>query len=160
MSIYLFIIFLSYIIGGCYNSDVHECSNGHCIPRMYNCSEDIKACGDVNDECEEITADETHVDFLSSIFRYILVFVAFVCIISLLKVMFKKGRRKCGDIAENLEECLRGLGTRCRRCRNSVCFWKYSLMCTHTSFNHSTFNLNSFFGTFIFKKSPLLIRLI
>ncbi|XP_045204420.2 uncharacterized protein LOC123557182 [Mercenaria mercenaria] len=112
--------FVTYHTGSCDESDVSTCSNGRCIPLEYNCSENIKACGEVDDKCTEEAADENIRDWFGNVIRYLFILIGFICIICLLKVMVKQGKRKCGQLLDGMGDCFRDIRLKCADCRRSV----------------------------------------
>ncbi|XP_060566836.1 uncharacterized protein LOC132725677 [Ruditapes philippinarum] len=113
--------FISYHTGTCHESFSHQCSNGHCIPYLYNCSDSINACGDVDYNCDDDTMDtvESGIGF-GDIIKYVLIVIACICIFHLLKSIGKWAKQKYRNATDCVEDSCCNMRLKCTNCCKTV----------------------------------------
>ncbi|XP_053399472.1 uncharacterized protein LOC123559004 [Mercenaria mercenaria] len=140
--------FVSYHTGSCYGSDVHECSNGHCVSKEYACSSDFDVCGDTDSNCgvaetSEAVASESVAATIFSVIA-VIIFVLFTvfgfcmvhrngrggsgcgCLREICECVCECAGRCCEGIADICANCCRCTREKCSSCGESIGTFKTS----------------------------------
>lgn len=77
--------------GTCEEQGTYKCDNGRCIPNAYSCSNEINACGHVQDNCSnDEEAATSFLDSVVNILRNLLWIIAIMIAFYLLRCLYQR----------------------------------------------------------------------